>query len=127
MFECQHLFETIGKGRDANDSYIPADRCCHYDLFTDPSNRSELLSVVPVISNIFASLNIKEGYITGIGGYHDNSILRTKFHASDLNLFPDVYSSNNLKRLLSLSTNSNLIVKTIGDEDICFGLGVLGC
>ena len=127
MLKSKHLFKSIRKRRNSNQSDLSTNSSCNNNLFAYSCYRCKFLSIVPIISNIFACLNIEKGDVACIGRYHDNFVLWTKFHACDLNFFPDVNRSDNLKRFLSLSADSNLIVQSICDENITFSLRMLSC
>lgn len=64
--------------------------------------------------------------MTGVGRHHDDLVLWTKLHRSHLDLLPNVDGPDHFKRFLSLAADPDLIVKAVTDEDVGFGLGVLG-
>ena len=66
MFKGQHFFETIGERRNPNKCDISTDRSSNNDFLADSSNGGKLLSIMPIVSNIFPSLDIEKGYITCI-------------------------------------------------------------
>lgn len=128
VLEAQHLLKTIGEGRDSNQSYSSVQRGCHNYLTRDPGDWSKILSVVfaIVVPHIFASLDIEEGQIAGVSGHHDDPVLGAELEASHFYFFLDIDCPNHFEGFLSLSADSDFIVKTIADEDVHFGLGVLG-